>query len=174
MPRGAADDAIGLAPGRYLTAPTRHSQIDLMHHAMDRAGLGADEIDYIEAHATGTQVGDRIEGNAISETFRSDSRVEPLRISSVKSNIGHLEAAAFGSSLMKVIMMMRHRTFAPISKNYRTLNPEIDFDPRCMHVQTEVEPFPSRPVTIGINSFGLGGAGGHCLVGEYRPHEKRQ
>ena len=91
----------------------------------------------------------------------------------MKSNVGHLEAAAFSAALLKVILMMQHRTFAPISKNFLAPNLEIDFDSCPMKVQTACEPFPDRPVVVGINSFGFGGANGHCVVREYRPQRPR-
>ena len=166
---GAADDSASLSQGRYITAPTRHAQVELMQQACARAGRHPQEFDYIEAHATGTVVGDRVEGNAIATAFGSNSREVPLRISSVKSNVGHMEAAAFHCALLKVILMMQHRTFAPTSKNFLVPNPEIDFDRCPMQVQTSCEPFPERPVVVGINSFGFGGANGHCVVREYRP-----
>ena len=165
---GAADDAVGLAQGRYITAPTRHSQVELMRTACERAGLGPGDFDYIEAHATGTVVGDRIEGNAIAEAFGGVEREVPLRVASVKSNVGHLEAAAFSAALLKVVLMMQRRTFAPISRNFLAPNLEIDFDSCPMQVQTACEPFPDRAVVVGINSFGFGGANGHCVVREYR------
>ena len=166
---GAADGSESLAQGRYITAPTRHAQAELMQDARNRAGRDASEFDYIEAHATGTVVGDRVEGNAIIDAYGGVERNGPLRISSVKSNIGHMEAAAFHCALLKVILMMRNRTFAPTSKNYLVPNPDIDFDRCPMRVQTDSEPFPDRPVVVGINSFGFGGANGHCVVREYRP-----
>ena len=170
---GAADGTEGLAQGRYITAPTRHSQVELMRIACARANRAPQEFDYIEAHATGTVVGDRIEGNAITEAFGGVDRRVPLRVSSVKSNVGHMEAAAFHCALLKVILMMQRRTFAPISKNFLVPNPEIDFDRCPMQVQTTCEPFPERPVVVGINSFGFGGANGHCVVREYHPAQPR-
>ena len=170
---GAADGTDGLAPGRYITAPTRHAQVELMRTARARAGRGPQDFDYIEAHATGTVVGDRMEGNAIAKAFGDGDRAVPLRVSSVKSNVGHMEAAAFHCSLLKVILMMQRRTFAPTSKNFLVPNPEIDFDRVPMQVQTACEPFPERPVVVGINSFGFGGANGHCVVREYRPAQPR-
>ena len=168
---GTADDSAGMAQGRYITAPTRHSQVELMRTACERAGLGPEDFDYIEAHATGTVVGDRIEGNAIAEAFGGVPRDVPLRVASVKSNVGHLEAAAFSAALLKVVLMMQRRTFAPISRNFLAPNLEIDFDSCPMEVQTHCEPFPDRPVVVGINSFGFGGANGHCVVREYRPEQ---
>ncbi len=170
---GAADGTGGLAQGRYITAPTRHAQADLMRTACIRASRSPGDFDYIEAHATGTAVGDRIEGNAIAEAFGGFERASPLRLASVKSNVGHMEAAAFHCALLKVLMMMQRRTFAPISRNFLVPNPEIDFESCPMQVQTECEPFPDHPVTVGINSFGFGGANGHCVVREYRPEEPR-
>ena len=170
---GTADGAAGLAQGRYITAPTRHAQIALMRTACARAGRAQTDFDYIEAHATGTVVGDRIEGNAIAEAFGGAGREVPLRIASVKSNMGHMEAAAFHCALLKVVLMMQRRTFAPISRNFLVPNPEIDFERCPMQVQTACEPFPDHPVAVGINSFGFGGANGHCVVGEYRPVRSR-
>ena len=170
---GAADGTGGLAQGRYITAPTRHAQAELMRTACMRASRSPGDFDYIEAHATGTVVGDRIEGNAIAEAFGGFERSSPLRLASVKSNVGHMEAAAFHCALLKVLMMMERRTFAPISRNFLVPNPEIDFESCPMQVQTECEPFPDRPVTVGINSFGFGGANGHCVVREYRPENPR-
>ena len=170
---GAADGSTGLAQGRYITAPTRHAQVGLMRTARTRAGRMPQEFDYIEAHATGTVVGDRIEGNAIAEAFGGVERDAPLRVSSIKSNVGHMEAAAFSCALLKVVLMMQRRTFAPVSKNYLVPNPEIDFESCPMQVQTGCEPFPDHPVLVGINSFGFGGANGHCVVREYRPEQPR-
>ena len=170
---GVADGTEGLAQGRYITAPTRHSQVELMRKACVSANCAPQDFDYIEAHATGTVVGDRIEGNAITEAFGGVNRQVPLRVSSVKSNVGHMEAAAFHCALLKVILMMQRRTFAPISRNFLVPNPEIDFDRCPMQVQTVCEPFPERPVVVGINSFGFGGANGHCVVREYRPAQPR-
>ncbi len=170
---GTADGTEGLAPGRFISAPTRHSQSLVMREAAARAGCKPWEVDYIEAHATGTAVGDPIEGNAISEAFGGFEREVPLRVSSVKSNVGHMEAAAFHCSLLKVVLMMRRRIFAPTSKSFQVPNPKIDFESCPMRVQTECEPFPEHPVVMGINSFGFGGANGHCVVREYRPSRPR-
>ena len=167
---GGGDVTGDPAPRPSIFTPSRRSQVELMRTARDSAGRGLVEFDYIEAHATGTQVGDPIEGNAIAEAFSSFEREEaPLRVSSVKSNVGHMEAAAFHCSLLKVVLMMQRRTFAPISRNFSELNPEIDFRGSNITVQTECEPFPDRPVVAGINSFGFGGANGHCVVREFRP-----
>ena len=170
---GAADGSVGLAQGRYITAPTRHAQMALMREAAARAGRAPEEFDYVEAHATGTVVGDRIEGNAIGEALGGSERAAPLRAAGVKSNVGHMEAAAFTCALLKAVLMMQRRTFAPVSRNHLVPNPEIDFDSLGMQVQTECEAFPDHPVVVGINSFGFGGSNGHCVVREYRPEQPR-
>ena len=168
---GTADDARGLGQARYITAPTRHAQVAVMRAGCAAAGIAPHDVDYVEAHATGTQIGDKIEGNAIGEAYGGFERREPLRLAGVKSNVGHMEASAFHCSLLKVVLMMQRRTFAPISKNFTAPNPEIDFEGHNLHVQTTCEPFPQRPVVVGINSFGFGGANGHCIVRDYRPAE---
>ncbi len=170
---GSADGAIGHAPGRFISAPTQHSQVALMRDALARCGRSALDIDYIEAHATGTAVGDPIEGNAIAQAFGGTPRDMPLRVSSVKSNVGHMEAAAFHCALLKVVLMIQQRTFAPTSLNFKVPNPAIDFDSCPMQVQTTCESFPDHPAVFGINSFGFGGANGHCVVSEYRPAQPR-
>ena len=171
---GLSDTTGGLAPRPSIFAPTRRAQVELMGIACDRANCSPQEVDYIEAHATGTPVGDPIEANAIAEAFGGFTNKEaPLRVSSIKSNVGHMEAAAFHCSLLKVLLMIQRRTFAPISNNFSDLNPEIDFDKRNIQVQTACEPFPARPVVVGINSFGFGGANGHCVVREYLPAQPR-
>ena len=167
---GLSDTTDGLAPRPSIFAPTRRAQVELMRIACAQAGRSPEEFDYIEAHATGTPVGDPIEGNAIAEVFGGFRGAEmPIRVSSIKSNVGHMEAAAFHCSLLKVLLMMQRRTFAPISNNFSDLNPEIDFDKQNIKVETACEPFPARPVVVGINSFGFGGANGHCVVREYVP-----
>jgi acyl transferase domain-containing protein len=127
-----------------------------MRAARARAGVSPGDVDYIEAHATGTRVGDRIEGNAIREVFGGQSRPAPLRVASVKSNVGHMEAAAFTCSLLKTLLMFEHRAYAPVSGHFAVPNPDIDFT--GVRVQTEIEAFGDRPVLVGINSFGFGGA----------------
>jgi thioester reductase-like protein len=161
---GAADGAGG--SGRAITAPTKHAQAALMRAACARAGLSPGDVDYIEAHAAGIPAGDRVEGNAIGEVFGGEHRAVPLRMASVKSNVGHMEGAAFACALLKVLLMFEHRTYAPVSGHFAVPSPDIDFT--GLRVQTECEPFGAGPVTVGINSFGLGGTNGHCLLTEYR------
>ena len=167
---GANDDSTNFSSERYITAPTEHGQIDVMKQCYENVNLSKDDIDFIEAHATGTPVGDKIEGNAIGKTYGNCERT--LRVSSIKSNVGHMESASFTCGLLKVLMMFQHRKFAPMSKTYSIPNPDIDFDNYNMKVMTKVEDFPHRKVIGCINSFGFGGANGHCIIEEY--HKKEQ
>jgi thioester reductase-like protein len=166
---GGTLDVAGLGAGRYITAPTAYGQIKLLVDAYARAEISLESLHYFEAHATGTQLGDAIEGNAIGKFFEHKGRRKPLHVSSVKSNIGHLEAASFTAGLLKALLMLQHRQFAPISKNFKTPNHNIPFESYNLNVLTECEPFPDEPVRIGINSFGFGGSNGHCIIEEYRP-----
>ncbi len=171
---GGGDVSGSVGPRPSIFAPNRSTQVELMNIACNRSGFSPQEFDYVEAHATGTPVGDPVEANAIADVFGNlGGKESPLRVSSVKSNVGHMEAAAFHCALLKVVLMMQRRTFAPISRNFLELNPEIDFDGRNIRVQTACEPFPERPVVVGINSFGFGGANGHCVVREYPGSRKR-
>lgn len=110
------------------------------------------------------------EGTAIANAYGSSDRPNYLRVSSSRSNLGHMEAASFTLSLLKVLMMFKNRTFLPVSSHFKSPNPKIPFEAKRMRVQTEAEPFPDRehPVTVGINSFGFGGANGHCVLQEYK------
>ena len=119
---------------------------------------------------TGTPVGDAIEGNAIANAYGGFDRPTKLRLASSRSNFGHMEAGSFALSFLKVVMMMRRKHFLPISSHFTEANPNIPWEEKQMKVQTEVEPFPERDdsVIISINSFGFGGANGHCVVEEYK------
>ena len=166
---GAEVDAAHFSSGRTITKPVTESQADLMSRTLKEAGKAPNEFSYLEAHSTGTPVGDGVEGKAIADVF--GVRDTKLRIASLRSNIGHQESSSFSSSLLKAILMCRHRTFYPISTNYKSLNPEVPFDNiDSLCVQTDVEPFPSQAssVVMGINSFGFGGAYTNCVVKEHR------
>jgi acyl transferase domain-containing protein/acyl carrier protein len=153
-----------------LTAPNPQAQEDMLRIAYARAGLQPDDVDYIETHGTGTQLGDPIEANAIGRAIgaaRTSGR--PLRIGSVKTNIGHLEAAAGMAGLIKVALAT-HRGVLPRSLHFEAPNPNIDFDGMHLAVQSEVTPWPpaDRPAIAGVSSFGFGGTNCHVVV-QQRP-----
>lgn len=153
-----------------LTIPSIQGQIDLMRSVLERAEISAEDVDYLEAHGTGTAIGDPIEAAAIGAVYgqaRPHSR--PLPIGSVKSNLGHLEPASGMAGLVKALLVLKHREVPP-SIHLSNPNPKIDFAawnlaPVCEQVSLESE--VARPCIVGINSFGFGGANGHVLLQEY-------
>jgi acyl transferase domain-containing protein/NADPH:quinone reductase-like Zn-dependent oxidoreductase/NAD(P)-dependent dehydrogenase (short-subunit alcohol dehydrogenase family)/acyl carrier protein len=146
-----------------LTVPNADAQIALMRQACARAGLDPDQIDYIEAHGTGTAVGDPIETRAIGEAL-GQQRSRPLKIGSVKSNVGHLETASGVAGLAKALMSIEHRQ-VPATISMRAPNPNIRFDEWNIEVVTDTLELPKTgQLTIGVNSFGFGGANAHVIL----------
>ncbi|TDV37311.1 acyl transferase domain-containing protein [Paraburkholderia caballeronis] len=148
-----------------LTVPSADAQAALMRHVYQQAGLSPDDIDYLEAHGTGTPVGDPIETRAIGHALgKLRSTGAPLPIGSVKSNLGHLEAASGVAGLVKAIYSLRHR-LVPATIGIKEFNPNIHFDDWNIEVVTEPRPMRATgTLTIGINSFGFGGANAHAIL----------
>ena len=146
-----------------LTVPNPSAQIDLMKRAYQQAGISPDEIDYLEAHGTGTAVGDPIETRAIGEAL-GQFRKTPLLIGSVKSNLGHLETASGVAGLAKALYSIQHRE-VPATIGIRKLNPRIKFDEWNISVVTKAQPLKQQGrLVIGVNSFGFGGANAHVIL----------
>ncbi len=146
-----------------LTVPNPSAQTDLMRRAYEQAGISPNEIDYLEAHGTGTAVGDPIETRAIGEAI-GKHRKTPLLIGSVKSNVGHLETASGVAGLAKALYSLQHRE-VPATIGIRKLNPRIKFDEWNLSVVTKAQPLkPEGRLVIGINSFGFGGANAHVIL----------
>ncbi|MFS8175523.1 type I polyketide synthase [Vreelandella titanicae] len=146
-----------------LTVPNPSAQIDLMKRAYEQAGISPDEIDYLEAHGTGTAVGDPIETRAIGEAL-GQQRKTPLLIGSVKSNLGHLETASGVAGLAKALYSIQHRE-VPATIGIRKLNPRIKFDEWNISVVTKAQPLKKQGrLVIGVNSFGFGGANAHVIL----------
>ncbi|RTR05127.1 type I polyketide synthase [Halomonas nitroreducens] len=146
-----------------LTVPNPEAQVALMRQAYDQAGIAPDEIDYLEAHGTGTAVGDPIETRAIGEALARQRR-HPLPIGSVKSNLGHLETASGVAGLAKALYSLRHRE-VPATIGIRRLNPKIHFDEWNLEVVTRARPLKADGrLVIGVNSFGFGGANAHVIL----------
>ncbi len=154
-----------------ITAPRIEAQRDVIVAAYEDSGINPDTVTYIEAHGTGTSLGDPIEVEALTQAFsKYTHRKQFCRIGSVKSNIGHLEAAAGAASLVKVLMMMKKRMIPP-TINLSTVNPIIDFGsspfiPAEKLVQWEQKD-TDLPVRAGISSFGFGGVNSHVVIEEY-------
>ncbi|PNQ83118.1 KS-MAT linker domain-containing protein, partial [Paenibacillus polymyxa] len=165
------------------TVPNPIAQGELIRSALERAGVHARTISYIEAHGTGTELGDPIEVTGLTQAFRKDTADKGFcAVGSVKSNIGHLEAAAGIAGIGKIVLQMKNRTLVP-SLHAQELNPNIPFEQTPFVVQQELEEW-KRPVVeldgetreyprmAGISSFGAGGANAHVIIEEYVPEEQ--
>lgn len=148
-----------------ITVPGVDTQAALLKEVYERAGVSPADIDYLEAHGTGTAVGDPIEchslGTALGQLRSPDS---PLLIGSVKSNMGHLETASGVAGLVKALLCLKHRSVPP-TIHLKTPNPNIKFDEWNLKVVTENTPLdPDKRLTVGVNSFGFGGANAHVVL----------
>ncbi|MFE7135427.1 type I polyketide synthase, partial [Streptomyces sp. NPDC057638] len=162
--RGTAVNNDGPAPG--LTTPSAPAQARVIRAACRRAGVTPGAVDYVELHGTGTPVGDPVEAEALGAAYGRVPRRAPLLVGSVKTNIGHLEAAAGIAGLLKTLLALRHRTLPP-SLNHRGANPAIDTRTWQLKVVTEPTPWPrpaDRPVLAGVSSFGVGGTNAHVVL----------
>ncbi|MFG6668721.1 type I polyketide synthase [Halomonas sp. HNIBRBA4712] len=158
---GSAVNTDGYKSG--ITVPNPSAQIALMKRAYEQAGISPDEIDYLEAHGTGTSVGDPIETRAIGEAL-GQHRQTPLPIGSIKSNLGHLETASGAAGLAKALYSLKHRE-VPATIGIRKLNPNIKFDEWNLSVVQKAHKLkPEGRLVIGINSFGFGGANAHVIL----------
>ncbi len=163
--RGSAINQDGRTNG--LTAPNPKSQEAVLRSAYRNAGVAPGRVDYIEAHGTGTLLGDPIEARALG-TVLADGREEgrSILLGSVKSNIGHLEAAAGIAGLIKTTLALRHRTI-PASLHHHTPNPHIPFDELALRVVTEATSWTGEgPRIAGVSSFGFGGTNAHVVLEE--------
>jgi len=155
-----------------LPATSVQGQEELLRETYRMAGINPHEVHYVEAHGTGTRLGDPTETKALGGVLgmgRDASR--RLALGSVKTNIGHLEAAAGIAGMIKVLLAMQHRVL-PASLNFRTPNPKIPFDAMNLRVQAQTGPWPTvngETLKAGINSFGWGGTNAHVVLEEYRP-----
>ncbi|CAF0818008.1 unnamed protein product [Didymodactylos carnosus] len=146
--------------------PSPYGQNLLLNEIYSRKHTDRKDIFYIEAHGTGTSVGDPIEANALGKFFNRSQYDPPLLIGSVKSNIGHTEGTAGVAALIKVCLCMKNRLIPP-NMNFTKMNPKIRAKDYNLHVVTQCVPFPKTAVTLGINSFGIGGNNAHAVVTEY-------
>ena len=146
-----------------LTIPSGSAQAELMGRVLARAGLIAADIDYLEAHGTGTKVGDPIEAGAVGTVYGQE-RTQPLPIGSIKSNLGHMESASGIAGLAKALLILRHGMVPP-SLHAEHLNTAIDFDGLGLNVvRRSMKLEAARPLRVAVNSFGFGGVNGHVIL----------
>jgi myxalamid-type polyketide synthase MxaB len=164
--RGSAVNQDG--PSSGLTVPNGPAQESVVRDALARAGMRPADIDYIEAHGTGTPLGDPIEVQALGAVFREDRPSgNPLRLGSVKTNLGHLQAAAGIAGLIKTVLALEHETLPP-HLNFSVPNPHVPWATLPVKVTSLSEPWlrGSRPRAAGISAFGFSGTNAHVIVQE--------
>ena len=161
--RGSAVNQDGRSNG--LTAPNGPAQERVVRSALARAKLAPADIGYVEAHGTGTALGDPIEVQALARSLGAGrTATSPLLLGSVKSNLGHLEAAAGVASLIKTVLALRHGEL-PASLHCRTLNPHVPWPTLPLRVVNEHTPWPaSAPRRAGVSSFGFTGTNAHVIL----------
>jgi myxalamid-type polyketide synthase MxaB len=151
-----------------FTAPGLEGQAEVVGLAQATAGIHPETIGYIEAHGTGTPLGDPVEIAALTEVFRSKTGKQGFcAIGSVKSNVGHLESAAGMAGLIKTVLALQHRQIPP-SLHFQSPNPQIDFASSPFYVNTTLREWPANgvPRRAGVSSFGIGGTNAHTILEE--------
>jgi acyl transferase domain-containing protein/glutamate-1-semialdehyde aminotransferase/acyl-CoA synthetase (AMP-forming)/AMP-acid ligase II len=150
-----------------ITAPNGLAQEDVIRTALEKARIDARDVDYVEAHGTGTRLGDPVEYRALQNIFDVPERTKPLLIGTVKTNIGHLEAAAGMAGLLKIVLSMEHGAL-PASLHFRTLNRHIASRQARMIVCAAQTPWRrgGKARIAGVSSFGFGGTNCHVLLEE--------
>jgi len=161
--RGSAMNQDGASMG--LTAPNGEAQIQVIKQAHQDAGISPSQISYLEAHGTGTSLGDPIEVSALSEVFQDVSST--CYLGSVKGNIGHMEAASGLASLIKSILVLQHSTIPP-QLHFKRLNPNITLEDTPFLIPKESVNLPgsSKKRAVGVSAFGFSGTNVHIVLEE--------
>ncbi len=154
-----------------MWSPSMDAQVRLIEDCYRRAGLDMAETGYVEAHMTGTVAGDPIEAEALARTFGASRRGgtdpcedEPVLVGSIKTNVGHTEAASGLAAVIKTVFALKNRVIPP-NLNYQTPSPHIPLDQWGLQVPTELTPWPAnKPFRASVNNFGYGGTNAHLIL----------
>lgn len=159
--KGSAINQDGRSNG--LTAPNGLAQQRVIAQALANAEISAQDLSYIESHGTGTSLGDPIEVNSLKAVL--GKREQPCYLGSLKTNIGHLEAAAGIAGLIKTVLCIQHQTIPP-NLHFQQLNPLIDLADSKITIPQQLQPWQADIKYAGISSFGFGGTNAHLVLGE--------
>jgi amino acid adenylation domain-containing protein len=162
--RGSAVNNDGSVKVGY-TAPSVQGQAQVVRAALRMAGIDAGTIGYVEAHGTGTPLGDPIEVAALGQAFGGAVARGSVALGSLKTNLGHLDAAAGVAGLIKTVLQLERRTLVP-SLHLERPNPELQLAASPFHIQTRLEPWRpgATPLRAGVSSFGIGGTNAHLVL----------
>jgi amino acid adenylation domain-containing protein len=163
--RGSAINNDGIRKVGF-TAPSIDGQLEVIRRAREQAGVAPETVTYIETHGTATPLGDSVEVEALKLAFDTGKKGF-CAIGSVKTNVGHLDAAAGAVGFIKTVLAIKHRLIPP-SLHFKTANPAIDFENSPFYVNTALKQWEAdgHPLRAGISSFGIGGTNAHVLLEE--------
>ncbi|MES2946572.1 MAG: SDR family NAD(P)-dependent oxidoreductase [Pseudomonadota bacterium] len=147
-----------------LTAPNGPAQEAVIRRALEQSGIAAGQVAYVEAHATGTLLGDAIEAEALGTVYGAAQRAAPLLIGALKPNLGHLEAASGMAGLIKTLLSVERRSIAP-TLHHEHLNPDIDAARSQLKLVTRRTDWPLHAPYAGVSAFGMSGTNAHLIVG---------